>query len=74
MRHLSIVLLTESGWRQVAEPGLLSNAAVEDTMYSMISRLACSPRGEAAVMDQFSFRVPPAAFHGAFPSSCPCGS
>ena len=58
-----IVLLTESGRRQMAESRLLSNPVVEDLDVFRDLTFCLLPRSEATVMDQFCLQGTPATFH-----------
>ena len=58
-----IVLLTESGGRQIAESCLLSNSVVEDLDVFRDLARSLLAGGEAAVMHQFGLQGAPATFH-----------
>ncbi len=58
-----IVLLSESGGRQMAESCLLPNAVVEDLEVSRNLALGLFAGREAAVMHQFGLQGTPATFH-----------
>lgn len=58
-----IVLLTESGGRQMAESCLLSDAVIEDLDVLRDLAFGLLAGGEATVMHQFGIQGTPATFH-----------
>ncbi len=66
-----IVLLTESGGRQIAESCLLSNSVVEDLDVFRDLARSLLAGGEAAVMHQFGFKEPQQLSIGALSQQFP---